>query len=117
MRISDLSSDVCSSDLTCSAEEDRINVPLEVVPNVVVEAVLATEDRDFFEHNGIDPVGISRALYNDIRGRGVRQGGSTITQQYVKNAYLTSERSITRKVKEAVQIGRASCRERVCQYV
>src|SRR3546814_19096853 len=102
MRISDLSSDVCSSDLTCSAEEDRINVPLEVVPNVVVEAVLATEDRDFFEHNGIDPVGISRALYNDIRGRGVRQGGSTITQQYVKNAYLTSERSITRKVKEAV---------------
>jgi len=87
---------------TFSAEEDRINVPLEELPDVVVQAVLATEDRDFFEHGGIDPVGIGRALYNDMRGRGVQQGGSTITQQYVKNAYLTSERSITRKIKEAV---------------
>jgi penicillin-binding protein 1A len=104
---------VCSSDVTeaCgpdnaiatfSAEEDRINVPIEEVPDVLVNAVLATEDRDFFEHGGIDPVGIGRALYNDLRGRGVQQGGSTITQQYVKNAYLTSERSITRKLKEAV---------------
>ena len=87
---------------TFSAEEDRINVPLDEVPDVLRQAVLATEDRDFYEHGGVDPVGISRALYNDLRGRGVRQGGSTITQQYVKNVYLTSERSIVRKVKEAV---------------
>ncbi|MDP1819427.1 MAG: PBP1A family penicillin-binding protein [Acidimicrobiales bacterium] len=87
---------------TFSAEEDRINVPLEEVPQVLVDAVLATEDRDFFEHGGVDPVGIARAFYNDVRGRGVRQGGSTITQQYVKNVYLSSERSIARKVKEAV---------------
>lgn len=87
---------------TFSAEEDRINVPLEDVPIVLIDAVLATEDRDFFNHGGVDPVGIGRALYNDVRGRGVRQGGSTITQQYVKNVYLTSERSITRKIKEAV---------------
>jgi penicillin-binding protein 1A len=104
---------VCAADVTTacgpenaiatfSAEEDRINVRLEEVPQVVVDAVLATEDRDFFEHGGIDPVGIARALYNDLRGRGVQQGGSTITQQYVKNVYLSSERSITRKVKEAV---------------
>ncbi|MEQ1787483.1 MAG: transglycosylase domain-containing protein, partial [Acidimicrobiales bacterium] len=87
---------------TFSAEEDRINVGLDQVPAVLQEAVLATEDRDFYEHGGVDPVGISRALYNDLRGRGVRQGGSTITQQYVKNVYLTSERSIVRKMKEAV---------------
>jgi penicillin-binding protein 1A len=104
---------VCAADVTVecgpnnaiasfSAEEDRINVPLGEIPQVVIDAVLATEDRDFFEHGGVDPVGIARAFYNDVRGRGVQQGGSTITQQYVKNAYLTSERSITRKVKEAV---------------
>ncbi len=66
------------------------------------EAVLATEDRDYYEHGGVDPVGIGRALYKDLRGGGVEQGGSTITQQYVKNVYLTSERSIGRKLKEAV---------------
>jgi penicillin-binding protein 1A len=88
---------------TFSAEEDRISVPLEELPEVLTQAVLATEDRDFFEHGGIDPVGIGRALYQDVRGTSQsRQGGSTITQQYVKNAYLTSERSLTRKVKEAV---------------
>ena len=69
---------------------------------ILREAVLATEDRDYYEHGGVDPVGIGRALYNDLRGRGVQQGGSTITQQYVKNVYLTSERSIVRKIKEAV---------------
>ena len=87
---------------TFSAEEDRINVTLDEVPAVLQEAVLATEDRDFYEHGGVDPVGIGRALYNDLRGIGVQQGGSTITQQYVKNVYLTSERSIVRKIKEAV---------------
>ena len=85
-----------------SAEEDRTNVQLEDVPAVLQQAVLATEDRDYYEHGGIDPVGIGRALYQDLRGSGTTQGGSTITQQYVKNVYLTSERSIVRKVKEAV---------------
>ena len=72
------------------------------MPKVLVDAVLATEDRKFFQHGGVDPVGIARAFLNDIRGKGAEQGGSTITQQYVKNVYLTSERSITRKLKEAV---------------
>ncbi|HJR25210.1 MAG TPA: transglycosylase domain-containing protein, partial [Acidimicrobiales bacterium] len=104
---------VCAADVTSgcgpdnaiasfSAEEDRINVPLEELPPILVDAVLATEDRDFFEHGGVDPIGIARAFYNDVRGRGVKQGGSTITQQYVKNVYLTSERSIARKIKEAI---------------
>jgi penicillin-binding protein 1A len=104
---------VCASDVTeeCgpdnalasfSAEEDRINVTLDRVPTVLVDAVLATEDKDFFRHQGIDPVGIGRALYTDLRARSAQQGGSTITQQYVKNVYLTSERSVVRKLKEAV---------------
>jgi len=104
---------VCAADVTeaCgpdnaiasfSAEEDRTNVHLDEVPDVLKQAVVATEDQDYYAHGGVDPVGISRALYNDIRGTGSTQGGSTITQQYVKNVYLTSERSIVRKVKEAV---------------
>jgi penicillin-binding protein 1A len=104
---------VCAADVTAacgpdnaiatfSAEEDRTNVRLADVPDALKLAVLATEDRDFYEHGGIDPIGIGRALYNDLRGRALTQGGSTITQQYVKNVYLTSERSIVRKLKEAV---------------
>jgi penicillin-binding protein 1A len=66
--------------------------------------VLAAEDRNFFRHSGIDPVGILRATWNDVRNRGQLQGGSTITQQYVKNAYLSvgRERTVTRKLREAV---------------
>jgi 1A family penicillin-binding protein len=104
---------VCAADVTeqCgpdnaiasfSAEEDRVNVRLDQVPQVLVDAVIAAEDKDFFRHQGIDPWGIARALYRDLRQQGATQGGSTITQQYVKNVYLTSERSVTRKVKEAV---------------
>jgi penicillin-binding protein 1A len=82
---------------------DRVNLPLEEVPQVVINAVLAVEDRDFFEHQGVDPVGIARALYRDLRGQGVQQGASTITQQYVKAAFdLTREKSVTRKINEAV---------------
>ena len=98
-------SEACGPDnaiASFSAEEDRTNVRLEQIPVVMQQAVLATEDRDYYEHGGVDPVGIARALYRDVRGTGATQGGSTITQQYVKNVYLSSERSIVRKVKEAV---------------
>ena len=81
---------------------NRVSVDLEQVPDVLVDAVLATEDRNFYAHSGVDPIGITRALWNDIRGGGTLQGGSTITQQYVKNSYLTRERTLTRKVKEAI---------------
>ena len=81
--------------------ENRVSVRLEQVPQVVVDAVLAAEDKEFFDHPGIDPVGIARATWADLRGRPL-QGGSTITQQYVKNVYLTSERTLLRKLKEAV---------------
>lgn len=85
-----------------SGEEDRVSVPLEEMPQIFIDAVLAAEDRQFFSHSGIDPVGIARAIYRDFKGDGVQQGGSTITQQYAKNAFLSSERTITRKLKEAV---------------
>ena len=85
-----------------SGGEDRVNVRLDQVPDSLVNAVIAAEDRDFFDHGGVDPIGIARALVSDLRNRSARQGGSTITQQYVKNYYLSSERTVTRKLKEAV---------------
>jgi penicillin-binding protein 1A len=86
-----------------SAAEERVNVEYEDLPPVLVQAVLAAEDRKFFDHSGIDPLGIGRAFYQSVFGESQsRQGGSTITQQYVKLTYLTSERSLNRKLREAV---------------
>ncbi len=85
-----------------SGEEDRVTVALDEVPQVLIDAVLAAEDRKFFAHTGVDLAAIARATWVDIRERGVAQGGSTITQQYVKNVYVGAERSIWRKLKEAV---------------
>jgi membrane peptidoglycan carboxypeptidase len=78
----------------------RVDVPLSQVPLAVRHAVLAAEDRHYYSEPGISPTGILRALVTDIRGGEISQGGSTITQQYVKNAYLTSQRTFTRKFKE-----------------
>ncbi len=83
-----------------SAGEDRVSVPLDRVSPSMVDAVLATEDRDFFEHPGLDLRAIVRATVADLRGRPL-QGGSTITQQYVKNTYVGDERTLARKLKEA----------------
>lgn len=86
-----------------SATEERINVDYEQLPAVLVQAVLAAEDRKFFDHAGVDPRGIARAVYQTVVGNSASmQGGSTITQQYVKLTYLSNERSMERKVKEAV---------------
>ncbi|MBV8957654.1 MAG: transglycosylase domain-containing protein [Actinobacteria bacterium] len=81
--------------------QTRVAVPLTKVPKVLIDAVLSSEDRNFYKHGGIDPVGIVRATWADLRNRGTVQGGSTITQQYVKNTYLGQERTFTRKLKEA----------------
>ncbi len=86
-----------------SANEERVVVRYEELPPVLVQAVLAAEDRRFYDHNGIDPAGIARAVFQAVKGSSQsKQGGSTITQQYVKNVFLTSERTYTRKLKEAV---------------
>lgn len=81
-------------------EERRIPVNLEEVPPMLIKAILATEDARFYEHKGIDPKGIMRAVWRISQGD--RQGASTITQQLAKNFFLTPERSIERKVKEAI---------------
>ena len=75
-------------------------VPLKEMPPYLPKAVLATEDRRFYEHFGIDPLGILRALVENIRSGQIRQGGSTITQQLAKNLFLTPERTVRRKVQE-----------------
>jgi membrane peptidoglycan carboxypeptidase len=82
-------------------EANRVSVPLADVPLDVQRAVLAAEDRTFYEHGGFSPRGIARALWNNLKSSST-QGGSTITQQYAKNAYLSDERRIQRKVKELV---------------
>ena len=79
---------------------NRINVKLDQVPAPVRYAVLSAEDRNFESEPGISPTGIMRALVTDLRGGDIQQGGSTITQQYVKNAYLSQQRTFTRKIKE-----------------
>jgi penicillin-binding protein 1B len=81
--------------------EDRILVRLPDVPPQLVQALLAVEDRSFRSHVGIDPRGIARALVATVTGKGV-QGGSTITQQLVKNFFLTSERTLQRKFTEVI---------------
>ena len=75
-------------------------VPLEEIPDHLIKATLATEDRRFFEHFGVDFIGTARALFENARANEVVQGGSTLSQQLAKNLFLSSERSVTRKVKE-----------------
>ena len=75
-------------------------MPLSKVPDHVQKAVLAAEDRDFYHNTGISPTGIARAVWQALRGGRRQGGGSTITQQYVKNYFLTADRTLTRKVKE-----------------
>ncbi|KZN52518.1 penicillin-binding protein 1B [Pseudoalteromonas luteoviolacea] len=81
--------------------QDREFVPLEKFPNVLKQALLVVEDRNFYEHHGVSVWSIMRALYSNIRAGRTVQGGSTLTQQLAKNFYLTRERSLVRKVNEA----------------
>lgn len=81
--------------------EDRVLIKLNKVPKPLIEALIATEDRNFYHHHGISIRGTARALVSNVTG-GRRQGGSTLTQQLVKNFYLTPERTLKRKVNEAM---------------
>jgi penicillin-binding protein 1A len=83
-------------------EESRVLLKnISDVSPIMRQAIVSTEDRRFYEHNGVDTRGIARALWEDIRSQGVVEGGSTITQQFVKNAYVRNQRTIARKVREA----------------
>jgi membrane peptidoglycan carboxypeptidase len=82
--------------------ENRKTAALDQMPSHLLNALVAKEDERFREHAGVDVWGIMRALYVDIRAGEAREGASTITQQYVRNAYLSQEVSVTRKIKEAL---------------
>ena len=83
-------------------KEDRVLIELENVPTLLLDTLLLIEDRDFYHHQGISPLGILRALYSNLMAGRTVQGGSTLTQQLVKNMFLTRERTLTRKLKEAL---------------
>jgi membrane peptidoglycan carboxypeptidase len=111
--IVDQTSFVCAANVTEDCNEtnaiaslhgdvNRVVVPLSQISPAMQNALLAAEDKDFFRHGGVDPVGIARAAWIDIRGGATTHGGSTLTQQYVKLTYLTSERTFKRKIKEAI---------------
>ena len=88
---------------TIYAEEDRLPVTIDQVPKDLQNAFIAAEDIRFYEHHGIDPRGILRAVYSNIvSGNATGQGGSTITQQLARNAFLTQEQTLKRKLLEAV---------------
>ena len=86
---------------TLAGEENRTYVPLSRVPEIAQNAVLAIEDAHFYEHKGVSMAGLFRAVFANVEAGGVRQGGSTITQQLVKNIIVGTERTIDRKIREA----------------
>ncbi|MEL7209508.1 MAG: biosynthetic peptidoglycan transglycosylase, partial [Actinomycetota bacterium] len=82
-------------------EENREPISLDEVPQEVIDAILAVEDADFYEHDGVNLRATFRALVENVNAGGIAQGGSTITQQLVKNAILTPEQNLNRKTTEA----------------
>ncbi|MBE9029644.1 penicillin-binding protein 1A [filamentous cyanobacterium LEGE 11480] len=85
-----------------TGDSTREKVSIDKLPKNVVNAFIAAEDRRFYEHNGVDLQGIARALVRNVRSGGVAEGGSTITQQVARMAFLNQDRSLVRKWKEAV---------------
>ncbi|MET9659348.1 transglycosylase domain-containing protein [Streptomyces sp. NPDC006510] len=103
--------------LARSGEINRENVKLAQVPLTVQHAVLAAEDRDFYSERAVDLKAMTRAAWNTLTGKG-KQGGSTITQQYVKNYYLGQEQTVVRKVKEffiAVKLNREESKNQILE--
>src|SRR3989338_5517173 len=87
---------------TISGEENRKYIPYDQISLNLINATIAVEDDQFWQHKGFDMTGIAAAGLHEVFGIGKQRGGSTITQQYVKNAFLTSERSVTRKLRELI---------------
>jgi membrane peptidoglycan carboxypeptidase len=90
------------TELARLGEANRVSVDFSEIPLVAQQAMLAAEDREFYNHGGFSVRGIARAVVTNVMGSAGAGGGSTITQQYAKNAYLTQERTFTRKAKELI---------------
>lgn len=87
---------------TLHSDQNRLPIDINKVPQNLQNAFIAAEDNRFYEHIGIDPVGIVRAVFANLTNRGIAQGGSTITQQLAKNAFLSQEQTLKRKIQEAM---------------
>ncbi|MFC0308509.1 penicillin-binding protein 1B [Gallibacterium trehalosifermentans] len=85
-----------------SENEERLAIPLQQYPRFLIDTLILTEDRHFFTHDGVSFIGIMRALVNNLKAGHTVQGGSTITQQLVKNLFLSNERTLTRKFNEII---------------
>ncbi|MFR4520252.1 MAG: transglycosylase domain-containing protein, partial [Fusobacterium sp.] len=83
-------------------KESRVPVKFENVPQVLKDAFLAIEDRRFYNHYGIDPIGLVRAVFINMSSGRARQGASSFTQQLARNAFLSHDKKLSRKVKEAI---------------
>jgi len=103
---------------TVHGEENRQYVPLNQIAQTIQDATIAIEDNGFYEHSGFDFSGIAMAIFHEVTGLGAQRGGSTITQQYIKNAFLSPERSYIRKLKElilAVRLERKYDKEKILE--
>ena len=100
------------------ATENRMPVKISQVPQNLQDAFVAVEDNRFYDHMGVDPRGIMRAIWSNVRGQTIAEGGSTITQQLAKNAYLTQDRTLKRKVQEvflALQLERQYTKKEILE--
>ncbi|MGV8122354.1 MAG: PBP1A family penicillin-binding protein [Candidatus Xenobiia bacterium LiM19] len=100
-------------------KENRIWVSIDDIPKTMQDAIIATEDSRFYEHVGVDPKGIARAVIENFRGGGLSQGASTITQQLARNIFLSQERSVKRKIQEvliSVDIEKRFSKKEILEY-
>ena len=98
--------------------ENRTNVPLKDIPKNLRNATIAIEDKRFYVHSGVDMRGVARAVFENLRGHRMAQGGSTITQQLARNVYLTQKKTIQRKIQEvflAILIERNFSKDRILE--
>lgn len=100
------------------SKENRVFVPINNIPKDLCNATIAIEDSRFYEHPGIDPIGIGRAIIEDIKTASLGQGGSTLTQQLVRNVYLSREKTFSRKLQEmalAIQLERHKTKDEILE--